>query len=257
MAIKTNKGKVFTLLAACLPENEAIKKSLLLDEIEEMPEYTTVKTLPCWGYLSQYYSRDALLQYDAATLKSIKTVLTRIPNLFSDLEAAVSSGNAWKLTEKDKPDWTSAQSIAALDAKLKSTPETPNITNLSPANVFEIFSEKVIKNPSSILENWKVDDCSNVQEGVHSVLSERLYCLPQKPFDDQASLITEADSIVTEVSKQKNRIKRAHGAKKGSTVVAGLLAAFFAPLVTNMAPEGIFAFYFIAIILSVVYLVKG
>lgn len=257
MSLNTNKGKVFTLLAACLPENEALKKSLLLDEIEEMPEYSTVKTLPCWGYLSQYYSRDALLKYDAATLKSIKTVLTRIPNVFSNMEAAISSGNAWKLTSQDKPDWTSPKSLAILDSKLKSTPESPNITNLSPASVFEIFSDDVIKNPASVLGTWKVDNCENIQASINSMLSGKLYCLPQKPFDEQSALITKADSIVAEVSKQKHRIKRARGAKKGSTAIAGLLAAFFAPLLTGMAVEGTIAFYLIAIVLSVVYLVKG
>ena len=50
---------------------------------------------------------------------------------------------------------------------------------------------------------------------------------------------------------------RARGAKKGSTAIAGLLATFFAPLLTGMPVEGTIAFYFIAIVLSVVYLVKG
>lgn len=257
MALTTNKQKLFTLFSACLPDNESVQRELLIEAIAEMPEYALVMARPCWKYLSKVYSTESLKKQDISTLKRLPSAIKLVPDTLELLEASVQHGDAWKLSAKDMPDWTSANSINALSKKLHYSEDKTNITNITRANILTIFLDNVVRDPAPLLKNWTVSNCMNIELSVQKALEGKLYCIPKDAFEHQNELIAKSDSLIAEIQNSKKQSKHLVLTKKVCTVVSGLLLSLLAPDAFNMPGEGAGLFYILSSVISIVYLIKG
>ena len=257
MALTTNKQKLFTLFSACLPDNESVQRELLIDAITELPEYASVKALPCWKYLSKVYSVESLKKQDISALKRLPSAIKLVPGTLQLLEASVQHGDAWKLSSKDMPDWTSANSLNALNKKLHYSEDKTNITNITGSNILAIFLDNVFRDPTPLLKNWTVSNCMNIELSVQKALEGKLYCIPKDVFEQQNALIAKADTLIAEIQSHKKDAKYLTLTKKTCTFLTGIILSLFAPIAFNMPSEGSGLFYIFAFIISIVYAVKG
>jgi|GEM_PF-3856188 hypothetical protein len=257
MDLITNKQKLFTLFSACLPADETVQRELLIESIISMPEYSSTMATPSWKYLSKVYSIDALKKYNMATLKRIPSAIKAVPNTLLYLESCIQSGDAWRLTASDMPDWTSAISITKFREKLHYSQDEPNVTNLTQEKILLVFLDSVVRSPLEVLNNWTVQDCQNIELGVQKALNGKLYCIPRAEFERQNVLIAESDTLITEIQNYKKEVKYVTLTKKACTFLAGMLLSLFAPIALNMPSEGVGLFYLLAFIISIVYAVKG
>lgn len=257
MALSTNKQKLFTLFSACLPDNEAVQRELLIEAITSMPEYSSIMATPSWKYLSKVYSVEALRKCSVSTLKRLPSAVKSVPDVLLHLESCIQHGDAWKLTASDMPDWTSAISIAKLREKLHYSQEEPNVTNINRENLLSIFLDNVVRSPAEVLDNWTVDDCQNIDLGVQKALNGRLYCIPKAEFEHQNALIAKTDTLIAEIQKHKKDTKYIALTKKTCTFLTGMLLSLFAPIAFNMPSEGSGLFYILAFIISIAYAIKG
>lgn len=257
MALTTNKQKLFTLFSACLPDNESVQRELLIESITEMPEYAAVKALPCWKYLSKVYSVESLKKQDISLLKRLPSAIKLVPSTLQLLEASIQHGDAWKLSSKDMPDWTSANSLNALNKKLHYSEDKTNITNITNSNILAIFLDNVVRDPAPLLKNWTVSNCMNIELSIQNALEGKLYCIPKDAFEHQNELIAKSDSLITEIRNSKKQSRHLILTKKACTFASGLLLSLVAPAAFNMPSEGAGLFYLLSLIISIAYLVKG
>lgn len=257
MELKTSSSKVFALLSACLPNDQTVQKRLIVDNILELPEYRMILALPCYPVLEKYYGLDALMNCSLSALKSMDKIVAFIPNLVMHLENAVQYGEAWKLTSRDEPDWYSLRSLESLDGKLTTDTYAENVTNLTSATILDVFSDKVVKKPDTVLEKWTVQDCDQIDQALTNYHVEKQYCLPRKVFELQKEYCDKMDSLVAKARNIRKSSRRMRIIDKTLFIVAVLLLAFLIPLVTDMPGEGIFVFYVLSIVLSIGYAIKG
>ena len=257
MALTTNRQKLFLLFSACLPENQSVQKDLLINTIIQMPEYKALQKMPCWINLSTVYSEKALNSYDIGILSRLPEAIKVVPNVLSQLEAGINHGNAWQLKPSDMPDWTSEQSLRRLAKKITYNPEERNLTNLTKENMLSIFLNSVERDPSSVLSDWTISDSMNIEIAVGEKLQGKLYCIPKETFEKQNALIKKSDQLLTAIQDSKKESKHLVTLRKGCTLFTAMLLALFMPPAFDIPLEGYGMFYLLAIVISIIYFIKG
>ena len=74
--LKSSTGKLYTLLSACVPENEAVYRRCLLAEIMDDSQYELLASSDAGKYLyEKYYSPEILPYCPTYVLLEIKKIL--------------------------------------------------------------------------------------------------------------------------------------------------------------------------------------
>ncbi len=186
MALKSATGKLYMLLSACLPDNDNIEKRLLLEQITESKEYRELKSYsPMKNVFLKFYSKQKLAALSTDELrevgyKTIPNVIFVVTNIINSIKY----GDAWKLSLKDIPDFYSAESLNALDVKIKSVSGSGNITNIKDENFMAVFSEKTIKSLDSIKADLTVSDIENMSAAIPKHLKGKSYCISKNEIEE-------------------------------------------------------------------------
>ena len=212
-AMKTSTGRLYMLFNACLPNNEKVKKRLIICKITESSEYNKLKNYPPFaGRFEQLFSQDKLAEYNSEKLDEIVKVLPKIIPLVERINNAITYGNALELTEKDIPDFTSVKSVDNLMEKLKIDSSTPNVTNITTNNFMAIFSDKTIKDPTEALKSISAGDIENPTEVVKKTLNNAIYCIKEKDIkaiqDTYAQRISEIKTKLDSIKNEKWKLRR-------------------------------------------------
>lgn len=207
-AMRTSVGRLYTLFDACLPNNESVKRRLAITNIIESKSYNELKRYSPFSKLfDNYFSNDKLSTYSLKELADIEKAIPKIIPLIEKLNRSIIYGNAYKLTEKDIPNFCSPSSIDKLSAKLKTTQTEPNITNISSNNFIEIFSSKTEKDLSKITRGLTEDDSQNIAEAITKKFSSTIYCFSNKEVNNLQKTINEKLTSTKEKLESLNEQK--------------------------------------------------
>lgn len=258
MATRTSTGRVFSLLTACLPENETIKKHLIVEKISEQKEYRMLLELPCYqAHLKSLFCPDVLLKLGKKQLKEVNEAIGEIPELILSLERSIQFGNAWALNADDVPNFYDATSIRNLKKRIKQAAPSENVTNISGKDVLSIFTNQVIKDPTDILKQWTISDIGSINESIDRYTDGRLYCLPKDIFEEQRQLVEECNAAVATVNQNSKEMMAAKRRNKRRFILAAIVVSFCAAPLLQMPTQGIGMFFGAATAASIWYWVKG
>lgn len=208
MALKSSKGKLYILLAACLPDNSNISRALQIEEITESKEYRQIFALG-YGkeYFSNLFSKNSLSKLSSEVLTDIAESIKLIPEVVSALVMEIEYGDAWNLTSKDKPNFYSQASVLSLRKKIaKSQKADRNITNISKDDFMAIFDEKTIKDVRQVISNFTLEQLNNVREEVPKSLKNFKYCISYESLNSERLEIEKKLAVID--IKMKNIIKK-------------------------------------------------
>lgn len=225
--MKRAAGKLYLLLSACLPANERVLTHLTIEEILESKEYSELSAQSASKpIMSKMYTKDILSALSLEELKNIKRCLPLIHQFFSILPLSVRSGQAWRLTESDFPNFSSPESLGRVIDKIKKTTNTENFTNISDQNVLQIFEKSTIKTIDAFFDHFDHKDIKQILSLAPNVLANQSYCI------DRTALMTkigEIDATISEVKAEEEKehlLKKTYLSRKFQIVffVLGLLA---------------------------------
>lgn len=155
MAMKSSTGKLFMLLSSMGEDDDFVNKTILIEEIMNMPEYREIQLITGFeDTFNNYYSYKKLNDNDIEKLEEIKECISFSEKVITKLKTAIFYGNGYILDEKDIPDFHSLISLKDLYNKLDTDNLKFNKTNINETNFMAIFLESTIK-----------DDILNIKEG--------------------------------------------------------------------------------------------
>lgn len=147
MSLKSSVGKLYMLLSACIPENEFVKKQLLVSEILEMNEYLQLKySIGNQELFKKQCTEECFQTLSIEELIIIKENIPLFLDLMRTLYMAIFYGNGWTLKADDAPNILSVFSLKKLEIKLDISNVSVNSTNLTQDNYLIIFEDSTIKN---------------------------------------------------------------------------------------------------------------
>ena len=258
MALKSATGKLYLLFSACLPNNEEVKKRLLLEQITESKEYRELEAYnPMNNAFNELYSKDKLSGFSVNELSEIKKAIPKIIPVTTKLINSIKYGDAWKLSAKDLPNFYSPKSLDNLSAKLSAVDGAENITNITDNNFMAIFSDKTVTSLEPINSVLTVSDLKNMKKAIKTKLSNKSYCINTAEI---ANIKDQFDEAIGELNKFESSIKyqkyRLINRKIAVTAVILLIMVGMATL-DLMHGLSLGFFEIIAIISTVIYWIKG
>lgn len=223
-AMKTSMGRLYMLFSACLPQNEKVKKRVIICQIIESNEYNELKSYtPFTSLFQKLFSKEKLSEYSIEKLNELIIAMPKIIPLIENIFNAINYGNAIELTSKDIPDFTSVKSMDCLASKLRIDQANPNVTNIKKENFLVIFSEKTIKNPTEVLKSVSASDIQNPIEAVKKRLEKNAYCIKTKDITAIQERYAEQVSAVKEKILGVNKDKWKIQYKKWGCICAAIL----------------------------------
>lgn len=153
MALKSSIGKIYLLLASCIPKKEDYAKNVKIYSILEMDEYRqlcTYSSVKSW--LEINYSFDKLIALSIDELDIIISNLPLMLEIIDNLIIAVQFGNGWNLKKTDEPNLLIESSLKILLSKIDIINLVPNNCNISEDEIFMIFNDETIKINSELTE---------------------------------------------------------------------------------------------------------
>lgn len=141
MNIKSDTGKLYSLLAPCIPDDGRIKRRLILEDFYNSNEYRELAECDAFSqYFGEYFSFEAIDALDYESIAERKRVAGIIPIMITRLCGAIRYGNGWAMTKLDIPDFTSYDSVKKVLDSLNFAKVYLNDTNISEKDFMEIFT---------------------------------------------------------------------------------------------------------------------
>ncbi len=140
MNIKSDTGKLYSLIAPCIPDDKRLRRRLVLEDFFNSFEYRELKECDAFSpFFDRYFSDEVILSLSEEEIIERKNTAGLIPLLMVRLYSAVKYGNGWALSTDDIPDFSSNKSVRGLIEKLSFNVIYMNDTNITQMNVLEIF----------------------------------------------------------------------------------------------------------------------
>ena len=246
------------LLSACLPDDENIKRRLLIEQITESKEYRELKIYePMQSVFERLFSKDTLAKLPVDKLEGLNKAIPIIIPTVSKVINTIKYGNAWELDSDDIPDFYSYDSLVSLAGKCNTDNATENITNITDNQFLAIFSKKTVKSISSLEGSLTVEDLSNINHAIEEKLTKTSYCVNPA---DLNKIKEQFDNAMGELDKYELSIKsqKRSGIERKILLTAAVVLSLAGISSFGLVHSSGFEISMIAaIIATVIYWIKG
>lgn len=176
--IKSSTGRLYALLSACKPNDQNVKKHLLLSEILESKEYKALQVNPGAQYvMDKYYGPDTLSNLPTNKLEQVKTIIPALEDCINKLYAVILYGDT-SVIDDLYPDFYNANSFGELYRRVLEQPqEGINITNISEIEIWDYFDDSTVKTLNGRLRNFPEKDYDLLEVRIPGILAGEKYCI--------------------------------------------------------------------------------
>ena len=252
---------LLNLLSLSADDKTEAVKLRTLRTITQSSDYSTLSKSGSFVQLfDDMFSIKKLDELSQEVLDERAVLLQNIVAFNNHLVESIHFGNAPELTEDDRPDFTSLQSIKAAYDKIQVSSNVTNYTNLTDKNSLNAFSSRTIKSAKDCLKllplsTMKLD---NIDETLISHnLGDNLFCVNIDEFKNSHSqLLNYIEQKESIIENEKFR-KRKHRLLKAAIVM--LCGGMFSVcLFLNLFSSGFSAlFILVLLIASILFLIWG
>lgn len=185
--LNTSTGKLYTLLSACKPNNEKIKKRLLILEITETEEYKALQVYQgAQSIMDDYYSPARLQERSYDELLEIKQIIPFLEGCIRKLYEVVCYGDVRKLPKLEEKDYYQASKMKEFHNTVTSIPkEGINITNIPEYDMWKVFSPDIILSIDQRLDEFASYDIDSLEMAIPDILEADTYCISASEIADQ------------------------------------------------------------------------
>lgn len=147
MALKNYTGKIYGLLAKCVPDDKRITDRYEEEKLFDSPFYYEFTECELTREIFiEYFSKEKLLSLPHEKYEDIEKCMELIPIMAERLSNAILFGNGWALNEEDTPDLYNPETIKNVIRKLSFKEIYQNDTNISDKDFMQIFkADKICK----------------------------------------------------------------------------------------------------------------
>lgn len=210
--LKSSTGKLYTLLMACKPENEKIRKRLLITEILEMPEYKALQVYPgATSTMDDHYSPARLQEATSEQLYEIKQIIPFLEQCIRALYNLVCYGDVRILRKIKKISFYKAESMRNLyDLVVEAQNVGINITNIPEYDVWSFFSPDTIRSLDDYIDIFEGDDVEVFETQIVDKLKDTIYCISAQEISERRSkyrnLFRQRETIRLRLQIVENKI---------------------------------------------------
>ena len=207
------RAKLHELLKLCSDNNDEASKLVLLDRITHSADYHTIQNTTALKEVSdKYYSLSALESLSVNELKQRESLLYETAAVCDILRKCIHYGNGPELTEKDKPDFSSLDSIIELKNKIILSKMQKNYSNIRDGDELSLFSKEAVKNAQDCFDRLPVSiSMSGVieEKDLTECMKDTLYCVDIAQFDSiRQSFMTFVQNSEKIVNRERIRRKK-------------------------------------------------
>lgn len=193
--INTSIGKLYTLLTTCEPNNEKIKKRLLILEITETEEYKALQVYQgAQSIMDDYYSPARLQERSYDELLEIQQIIPFLEDCIRKLYEVVCYGDVRKLSKLDEKDFYQTSKMKEFYNTVTSISKAGiNITNIPEYDVWKVFSPDIILSIDQRLDEFASCDIDSLEAAVPDILRADIYCISASELADQRKVYKDID----------------------------------------------------------------
>lgn len=177
--LKSPTGRLYALFSACKPNDEKVRKRLLLSEIYEMKEYRSLQVNQGAQYvMDKYYSPDILEKLSTMVLKEIKSIIPIIEDCIDKLYSIILYGDIDTLREFEVIDFYSSNSVGGLYDIVANQPQIGfNISNITEIELWDFFDQDTVKSLDGVIDQITETDYENLETIIPEILKDKRYCI--------------------------------------------------------------------------------
>lgn len=185
--LKTSTGKLYTLLFACKPDNELVKKRFYISEIIEMPEYKALQVYRgADSVMNDYYSSEKLQNASIEQIEQVKKIIPILEKCIRNLYELIRFGDTRAIERFTYIDFYNFDVINDLYQVVSNVRKLDfNITNISEYEVWSFFDDNTItslNNRSHIFNEYEMETLEAV---IPVKLKDSLYCICAKEINER------------------------------------------------------------------------
>lgn len=206
MAIKSDTGKLFLLLNKCVPGNQFIERTLLIEKIREMQEYRELRLYaPAKKLFLSMLDEDRLKETETEKLQKIYESIPFIATAIESIIRFIHSGDVSSISEDDAPNYCDADSLERTIEKFSDTSELENYTNIDDSDFEVIFCPNTVKSLGEYAKTLSSSEISDIYNVIRKQYEGKYYCIPSKEIKSvKKGLI----SILPKLIERNNELKK-------------------------------------------------
>lgn len=177
--LRSPTGRLYALFSACKPNDEKVRKRLILSEIYEMDEYKSLQVNQGAQFvMDKYYSPDIIEKLDVNNLKEIKSLIPIIEDCINKLYSVILYGDTDTIKEFGEIDFYDANSVGRLYESIANQPQIGlNITNISAIELWDYFREDTVKSLEGQIDTIPESNYEILETIIPELLSGKRYCI--------------------------------------------------------------------------------
>lgn len=228
---------LLSLLSRCEPDDQELAKANLINEITRMPEYQELAHRKAFQEpFQQLFAPEKMRNASVSHLQKLTQVLPLLPDCLDNILYSLKNGECPQLTEKDRPDFTDAESVRKLSARLEKA-SGRNFTNISPAKFLCIFDASTVKSAKDIFGSLPYQ-CEDYAVALQQLLSNRKYCISEKEIQQLEEGYRTQLASVQKVIESSQFVGFKYKLLKGLVSVTFILIPFWVSHFTgNLSPS--------------------
>lgn len=177
--LKTSTGKIYTLLSACKPESERVKKRLLITKIMEMPEYRALQVYSgAISAMDDHYGPNRLQSASYKDLMQIEQIIPFLEDCIRKLYEVICYGDVRKIFSVGSIKFYDAESMKNLYRVVQSEERRGiNITNIPEYDVWSLFAPDTIIQLDKCWNSMEDCDINCLETEIPNKLANKVYCI--------------------------------------------------------------------------------